>query len=111
MAGRPMRKAKQITALEAKMAEVCELMAEVCELFEDYMPDQYNNRTRKDLSEDPLGKAWKDALDKICDAEDFLGDLGVMLREKADITLEQAKAGIVEPEEEPTKAETAPTGG
>ena len=96
--------AKKVTALEEKMAEVSELA-------NDYMPDQYNNRTRKDLSEDPLGKAWKDALDKICDAEDFLGDLGVMLREKADITLEQAKAGIAEPEEEPARVETVPTGG
>ncbi len=104
MAGRPIRMAKKVTALEEKMAEVSELA-------NDYMPDQYNNRTRKDLSEDPLGKAWKDALDKICDADDFLGDLGVMLREKAGITLDQAKAGIGEPEEEPTRAETAPTGG
>jgi len=104
MAGRPIRMAKKVTALEEKMAEVSELA-------NDYMPDQYNNRTRKDLSEDPLGKAWKDALDKICDAEDFLGDLGVMLREKADITLEHAKAGIAEPEEEPARVETVPTGG
>ncbi|MCH8858017.1 MAG: hypothetical protein IID54_00395 [Proteobacteria bacterium] len=104
MAGRPIRMAKKVTALEEKMVEVSELA-------NDYMPDQYNNRTRKDLSEDPLGKAWKDALDKIGDAEDFLGDLGVMLREKADITLEQAKAGIAEAEEEPTRVETAPTGG
>ena len=104
MAGRPIRMAKKVTALEEKMAEVSELA-------NDYMPDPYNNRTRKDLSEDPLGKAWKDALDKICDAEDFLGDLGVMLREKADITLEHAKAGIAEPEEEPARVETVPTGG
>ena len=104
MAGRPIRMAKKVTALEEKMAEVSELA-------NDYMPDQYNNRTRKDLSEDPLGKAWKDALDKICDAEEFLGDLGVMLREKAGITLEDAKAGVAEPEEEPTRVEIAPTGG
>ncbi len=104
MAGRPIRMAKKVTALEEKMAEVSELA-------NDYMPDQYNNRTRKDLSEDPLGKAWKDALDKICDADDFLGDLGVMLREKAGITLDQAKAGIAEAEEEPTRAETVATGG
>ncbi len=104
MAGRPIRMAKQVTALEQKMAEVSELA-------NDYMPDQYNNRTRKDLSEDPLGKAWKDALDKICDAEDFLGDLGVMLREKAGITPEDAKAGVAEPEVEPPRVEIAPTGG
>ena len=104
MAGRPIRMAKKVTALEEKMAEVSELA-------NDYMPDQYNNRTRTDLSEDPLGKAWKDALDKICDAEDFLGDLGLMLREKAGITLEQAKAGIAELEEDPARVETAPTGG
>ncbi len=104
MAGRPIGKAKKVTALEEKMAEVCELA-------NHYMPAHYNNRTRKDLSDDPLGRAWKDALDKICDAEDFLGDLGHILREKAGITLEEARAAISESQKERARAEAAPTGG
>ncbi len=111
MAGRPMRKAKQVTALEAKMVEVRELVDEVCELFDGYMPDHYNDRTPTELSRDPRGKAWVDASEAIDNATDLLGDLGHMLREKAGITLEEAKAGIAESQEEPARAETVPTGG
>ena len=111
MAGRPMRKAKQVTALEAKMVEVRELMDEVCELFDGYMPDHYNDRTPTELSRDPRGKAWVDALRAIENASDFLGDLGMILREKAGITLEEAEAAIATSQEEPARAETVAAGG
>ena len=111
MAGRPMRKAKQVTALEAKMDEVRELMDEVCELFDGHMPDHYHDRTPTELSRDPRGKAWVDASEAIDNASDLLGDLGVMLREKAGITLEEAKAAIAASEEESASAEAVPTGG
>ncbi len=111
MAGRPMRKAKQVTALEAKMAELRELMDEVCELFDGYMPDHYNDRTSTELSNDPRGRAWMDASEAIEHTSDLVGDLGDILREKAGITLEEAKAGIATSQEEPAKAETAPTTG
>ncbi len=111
MAGRPMRKAKQVTALEDKMCELRELMDEVCELFDGYMPDHYHDRTPTELSRDPRGKAWVDASKAIDNATDFVGDLGDILREKAGITLEEAKAGIATSQEESAKAETAPTAG
>ncbi len=106
-----MRKAKQVTALKEKMDDVRALMDEVSELMDDHMPDHYNDRTPTELSRDPRGKAWVDASEAIDHASDLLGDLGVMLREKAGITLEEAKAGIAEQQEEPAKAETAATGG
>ena len=111
MAGRPMRKAKQVTALEDKMAKLCELMGEVCEQFDDYMPDHYHDRTEAELSRDPLGKAWVAASKAVDHADDLVGDLGVMLREKAGVTLEDARAAIAESQEEPAKAETVATGG
>ena len=46
-----------MTALEEKMAEICELM-------DDYMPDQYKDRTIEELSRDPLGKAWRYSMQK-----------------------------------------------
>ena len=111
MAGRPMRKAKQITALEAKMAEVCERMAEVCELFDGYMPDHYNDRTPTELSNDPRGQAWVDASEAIDNASDLLGDLGDILREKAGTILEETKSAIAESQEEPTRVASVSTGG
>ncbi len=111
MAGQPMRKAKQVTALEAKMVEVRELMDEVCELFDGYMPDHYNDRTPTELSRDPRGKAWMNASEAIDNASDRLEYLGVILREKAGITLEEAKAAIATSQEEPARAETVATGG
>ena len=104
MAGQPIKKAVQIAELEAKITEVCEL-------FRECMPEHYNERTPQELSRDPLGTAWKSAERAIDNADDFVGDLGMMLREKAGITVEQAKARITEPEEAPASAEAAPTGG
>jgi hypothetical protein len=111
MAGRPMRKAEQVTALEDKMCELRELMDEVCELFDDHMPDHYNDRTPTELSRDPRGKAWVDASEAIDHASDLVGDLGDILREKAGITLEEAKAAIAEQRGRPARAETVATGG
>ncbi len=111
MAGRPMRKAKQVTALEAKMAEARELMDEVAGLMDDYMPDHYNDRTTAELSRDPRGKAWVDASEAIDHASDLVEDLGDILREKAGITLEEAKAAIAEQRGKPARAETVATGG
>ena len=111
MAGRPMRKAKQVTALEAKMVEVRELMDEVCELFDGYMPDHYYDRTPAELSNDPRGKAWVDAFEAIDNASDLVGDLGDILREKAGVTLEDTKAAIAEQQDNPARAEAVPTGG
>ncbi len=107
MAGQPIKKAVQITALEAKMAEVCELLRKC-------MPDHYVERTPQELSRDPLGTAWVNAARAIENGDDFLGDLGFLLREKAGITLEEAEAAITKPRDEPAMAataETVPTGG
>ncbi len=93
------------------MTEVCELMDEVRDLMAEHMPDQYHERTPRELSRDPLGKAWVDASKAVDNASDFLGDLGDMLREKAGITLEEAKAGIAKTQEEPASAEAVRTGG
>ena len=111
MAGRPIEKAKKVTALERKMTELRELMDEVCELFDDYMPDHYNDRTPTELSRDPRGKAWVGASEAIDHASDLVGDLGDILRKKAGITLEEAKAAISESQKERARAEAAPTGG
>ncbi len=111
MAGRPIEKAKKVTALERKMTELRELMDEVCELFDGYMPDHYHDRTTAELSRDPCGKAWVYASDAIDDAADFVEYLGQILREKAGITPEETRAAIAETEEEPTKAETVSAGG
>ena len=104
MAGQPIKKAVQVTVLEEKMAEVCELLR-------DCMPEHYNERTRQELARDPVGTAWVNAGRAIDNADDFVGDLGMMLREKAGITLEEARARIAEPEEEAASAEAVPTGG
>ena len=103
MAGQPVKKAVQVTELEAKIAEVCEL-------FRECMPEHYNERTPQELSRDPVGTAWKSAERAIDNADDFLGDLGGMLREKAGITLEEVEARIAEPRQEPAEAETVPAG-
>ena len=104
MAGQPIKKAVQVTALEQKMTEVCEHLRK-------YMPDHYSERTPQELSRDPLGTAWGNAARAIDNADDFVGDLGFLLREKAGITLEEAEARIAESKETPATAEAAPTGG
>ncbi len=111
MAGRPMRKAKKVMALKEKMDDVRALMDEVSELMDDHMPDHYNDRTPTELSRDPRGKAWVDASEAIDHASDLVGDLGNILREKAGITLEEAKAAIAEQRGRPARAETVATGG
>ena len=85
MAGQPIKKAVQVTELETKIAEACELLR-------DCMPDQYAERTSRELSRDPLGTAWRSAVKAMDNADDFLGDLGFLLREKAGMTLEEAEA-------------------
>ena len=85
MAGQPIKKAVQVTELEAKIAEACELLR-------DCMPDQYVERTSQELSRDPLGTAWRNAVKAMDNADDFLGDLGFLLREKAGLSLEEAEA-------------------
>ena len=51
------------------------------------------------------------ASEAIDNASDRLEYLGVILREKAGITLEEAKAAIATSQEEPARAETVATGG
>ncbi len=111
MAGQPIKKARKMTALEQRMCELRELMDHVAELMDEYMPDHYHDRTTAELSRDPCGKAWVDASEAIDNASDLVGDLGDILREKAGVTLEEAKAAIAEQQEEPARAETVATGG
>ena len=101
MAGQPLKKAVQITALEQNITEAYEV-------FRGFIPDQYAERTPLEIAGDPVGTAWVNALRAIENAEDFLGDLGELLREKAGLTLEEAKARITEPEEAPAEAEAVP---
>ena len=101
MAGRPVRKAVQVTVLEKDITEACKV-------FRSLMPSQYAELTPLEIAGNPVGTAWVNALRAIENAEDFLGDLGELLREKAGLTLEEAKARITEPKEAPAEAEAVP---
>ncbi len=100
MAGRPIKMAEKVTALEAKMSEVFRL-------FLDCLPDQYSNRRPTD----PLGQAWNDTMNAFDEAEEYLEELAEMLREKAGVTWEATKARIAELQGESVKAEPAAAGG
>ena len=104
MAGQPMKKAVQITALEQRMAGVTDRLR-------DRMPARYAERSPQSMARDPLGTAWREAMLAVENADDFVGDLGELLREKAGLSLEEARARIAESKEAPATAEAAPTGG
>ena len=101
MAGQPMKKAVEITALEQRMAGVTDRLR-------DRMPARYAERSPQSMARDPLGTAWREAMLAVENAQDLLGGLGIMLREKAGLTLEEAKARITEPKEAPAEAEAVP---
>ena len=99
MAGRPVKMAEKVTALEAKMNEVYKLLLE-------YTPSQYVDRPPTD----ELGEAWRNALDEIREADHTLSELGDMLRDKAGTTLEQTRARIAELQRQSAQAEPIAAG-
>jgi len=103
MAGQPIKKAVQITALEQRMAGVTDRLR-------DRMPARYAERSPQSMARDPLGTAWREAMLAVENADDFVGDLGELLREKAGLSLEEARARIAESKEAPASAETVPAG-
>ncbi len=98
-----MKKAVEITALEQRMAGVTDRLR-------DRMPARYAERSPQSMARDPLGTAWREAMLAVENADDFVGDLGELLREKAGLSLEEARARIAESKEAPASAETVPAG-
>ena len=90
--------AVKVTALEGKMVEVMRL-------FLGYIPNAYGNKR----SDDPLGQAWYDVMEAMNVAEEQLEELGEMIRDKAGITWEEARAAIAESQEQPATAEPVTT--
>ena len=100
MAGRPVKMAEKITALESKLSEVMRL-------FLGYIPSAYGNKR----PDDPLGQAWNDAMNALVEAQEHLEELGEMLRNKAGTIWEETTARIAELQGEPVKAEPVAAGG
>ena len=95
--------AVQVTALEAKLAEFVRL-------FVGCIPDQCVPReSPEERPNYPLGLAWHDTANALAEAEDQIENLGDLIRGKAGITLEEARAAIAESQEQPATAELVST--
>lgn len=84
--------AVQVTALEAKLAEFVRL-------FVGCIPVECVPRVSpEERPNDPLGRAWHDTMNALAEAEDQIENLGELIRESVGITLEEARAAIVDAE-------------
>ena len=100
MAGRPVKAAEKIVALDSRMSEVVRL-------FFDYLPGMYSTKR----PDEPIGQDWYYAMMALIEASERIEALGEALCDKAGVTWGETKARIAEIQGESAKAEPVTAGG